>query len=114
MSKELASRLDIKVHRGSKFTQYVQLHDSQGDPYDFTDMDVRLKIAYTWDDDNSILEIPGEIVCQPTDGQVRFHFSPETTESLDVIGYDATVMVDNYVALQGRLGILPRNPEVGE
>jgi len=112
--RQAASGLDVRIHRGAAKTVYVKLKDREGEPFDFTDMDVRLKVAQNPSDNHSLFEVDGEVVCQPQDGRVRFVFTPDMTEDLDVRSYSITIMTDDYVALQGRLGILPRNREAEE
>ena len=112
--RQAASSLDIRIHRGAAKTIYVKMKDTEGNPFDFTDMNVRMKVARSSSDSHSLFEVEGEVVCQPQDGQVRFVFTPGMTEDLDVRSYSITIMADDYVALQGRLGILPRNREAEE
>lgn len=112
MGRALASVLDIRLHRGSAFYQCIRLRKQTGEPYDLTDKTVILKVARRWSDDYSIFEKTGEIIGDATDGEVAFTFVPADTENLSVTAYDITIWIDDLVAFQGRLGVLPSNPEV--
>jgi len=101
---------ELQVHRGSRYGFYVALKDADNEALDLTSYwPVVLKIADSWRDDYSFLEIEAELVCEPEDGEIVFNFLPEHTEDLSIRGYDMTIVADEYTVLHGRFGVLPRN-----
>lgn len=110
-----AGNVDVRVHRGSRYSVYLRLKDAAGGPLDLTSyMPVKMKVAHKWTDEFSFLEIEASLVCLPEDGEVVFEILPEHTEDLPVKGYDMTIVADEYTVLHGRFGVLPRNRPVQE
>ena len=112
MTLILASTTAVDFHKGSEFTLRQKiLDDDTGDDYDLTNTTVTLRMAHSHTDQYSVMEVLGSIIVAE-EGLVQFTFTPEMTAELSVKGYDFSVMVDDYPAGYGRIGVLSQLPEV--
>ena len=102
------------IHRETYRTLSFDIKNEVGLAYNLTGCDVLL-IMTTRHDEEIVLEKQGLIVNELL-GQVDFNFIPEDTADLAAVAYDTSVMVisdtDEWVAIQGRLGIVARVREV--
>ncbi len=111
-----AQPVNDTMFRGTEYTLRVEIKDEDGDVYDITDCTLKLRLARSWTDDNSLLELTGQIA-DAESGKAFFVFVPANTQNLVARAYDMTVTVTSptsqpWVAIQGKFGVLPQNPEV--
>lgn len=107
------------MYRGTRYDLKVVIEDHEtGEPYDLTNCTLKLLLADSYTDKNSILELSGSVIIA-AEGKASFTFLPSHTENLMSKAYDLTITVtspegDPWVAVQGRFGIFAKNPGVAE
>lgn len=118
MTYEQASAVITNIFRGASYGFRVQVLDEEGDPANLTGTLCLLRVANSWSDPESFLEIEGHFVNEEK-GRVRFDFEPEHTEDLLAVAYDVTVVVrevatgEEWPVLRDRIGILGTNNPIG-
>ena len=107
----LTSRVpELNIPRNSEYTLRFQILDEGKKPLELSgEESIRLVIQRSWTDYDSVLEIKGTIY-QGSEGKVLFQFVPADTKQLVSRAYDIVVLVDDWPAYSGRLGLQPGIP----
>ena len=109
-----SSTTTVNFYTGSEFVLRYQILNEEGDPVTLQGgEDITLYLATSYTDEELILEVPGTIYDQ-SEAKVMFQFNPQDTKDMVSRAYDFTITVDDWVAHQGKIGLLPRNPTGGE
>lgn len=113
MTYQLARTTRYDLDRGSRHTLQAEVVDEEGNPWDLsTSGSIIFALFASYTDEDPVLAKEADVV-DAEGGKVKVEFFPEDTRDLIVGGYDFFLSVDDYLALQGRFGLLP-GPRGGE
>ena len=110
----LASTTLKNIVRGATHDLWIKVKDEDEDIVDIESMTPILRLARSYTDEESVLEIEGNVFQDGSEGLCYFSLSPSDTQSLVARAYDMTVLLDEEPVLQDRIGVVAQNPSGGE